>query len=231
MSTYTYTTLVDEARLAINMKGTEKVFTDAEIKRWIFARLRSVETTYTFQKISTTLFAMLGSSDYGFWLWNPTITGVDVTGTATGASSPTILIDSNATFITDGITVGQTVTLDVGGNTATVASIQSETQLTSTALSATGSYDAGEAYTITTAYLINARGSIEVTAGAHIADSIAVTGALVDFSTVIVDICQWLATHRAQEISEAMGGGSYNSSGVYSQLMQIAEKWQGITGI
>src|SRR3990167_9278419 len=165
MSTYTYTTLVDEARLAINMKGTEKVFTDAEIKRWIFARLRSVETTYTFQKISTTLFAMLGSSDYGFWLWNPTITGVDVTGTATGASSPTILIDSNATFITDGITVGQTVTLDVGGNTATVVSIQSETQLTTTALSATGNYDAGEAYTITTVYLINARGSIEVTAG------------------------------------------------------------------
>lgn len=72
----------------------------------------------------------------------------DDTGTVTGASSATVLIDSAATFQTSLIQVGDQVTLDVGGETATVVSIDSETQLTSTTLSNAGMYDSAEAYTI-----------------------------------------------------------------------------------
>lgn len=74
-----------------------------------------------------------------------------VTGVATGAASPTVLIDATATFNTDGVMVGDAVVLDVGGETADVVSIQSETQLTTGTLSAAGSYDPSEAYTITKA--------------------------------------------------------------------------------
>ena len=74
-----------------------------------------------------------------------------VTGSVSGASSTTVLIDATATFNTSGVMIGDLVTLDVGTETATVVSIQGETQLTSTTLSAAGSYDDSEAYTITRA--------------------------------------------------------------------------------
>lgn len=79
-------------------------------------------------------------------------TGV-VGGNVTGASSPTILIDSGATFNTSGVQVGDAIELTAGGETATVVSIESEIQLTSTTLSGAGTYDATEAYTITKANL------------------------------------------------------------------------------
>lgn len=72
-----------------------------------------------------------------------------VTGSVTGSTSETVLIDSSATFNTSGVQVGDAIAMDIGGETAVVISIQSETQLTSDALSAGGSYDSGEDYTIT----------------------------------------------------------------------------------
>ena len=72
----------------------------------------------------------------------------EVTGTVTGAQSTTVLIDENATFITDGVMVGDTVTMDVSGETALVASVDSETQLTTAALSGADTYDPADAYTI-----------------------------------------------------------------------------------
>lgn len=71
-----------------------------------------------------------------------------VTGTCTGTTSTTVLKDTAATFITDGVLYGDTITLTIGSETATVVSVDSETQITSTALSSTGTYDTGEAYSI-----------------------------------------------------------------------------------
>jgi len=74
-----------------------------------------------------------------------------VTGTVDGTSSTTVCIDSTATFITDGVLFGDAMALDLGGETATVVSVDSEIQITTTALSSTGTYDNGEDYTITKA--------------------------------------------------------------------------------
>ena len=71
-----------------------------------------------------------------------------VSGTCTGTTSTTILKDTGATFITSGVLFGDTITLTIGSETATVVSVDSETQLTSTPLSGSGTYDTGEAYTI-----------------------------------------------------------------------------------
>ena len=76
---------------------------------------------------------------------------LDVTGSCTGTTSTTVLIDSTAHFIRDRVYAGDAIELDVGLETATVVSVDSDTQITSTALSGTGTYDSGEAYTITRA--------------------------------------------------------------------------------
>ena len=72
-----------------------------------------------------------------------------VTGSVTGTASTTVLINSAATFWDDGVYAGDAIELTLGGETATVVTVDSQTQLTTTALSGTGTYDSGEAYTIT----------------------------------------------------------------------------------
>lgn len=77
----------------------------------------------------------------------------EVAGTVTGTSSTTVLIASTSTFWDDGVYAGDAIELTVGGETATVVSVDSQTQLTSTALSGAGEYDSGEAFVITKANL------------------------------------------------------------------------------
>lgn len=79
---------------------------------------------------------------------------ITITGTHTGAQSTTVLIDAAATFQTDSVTTGDGIVLDVGGETATVVTVDSEIQITSTVLSGAGTYDATEAYTITKASIV-----------------------------------------------------------------------------
>lgn len=75
-----------------------------------------------------------------------------VTGTVTDTDATTdTLVDSAATFWDDGVMPGDAIELDVGGETAIVVTVDSQTQITSTALSSTGTYDNAEAYTITKA--------------------------------------------------------------------------------
>ncbi len=78
-------------------------------------------------------------------------------------------------------------------------------------------------------YVINSRGFITVTSGTPTATQITVTGTPVDFSTVMVQLLHWLATHRCQEISVSAMGGSMSSSQVHKQLIDMIEQWQGIT--
>ena len=77
-----------------------------------------------------------------------------ITGTHTGAQSTTVLIAAGSTFETDSVTPGDGIELDVGEETATVVSVDSETQITSTVLSGGGTYDAAETFTITKASII-----------------------------------------------------------------------------
>lgn len=68
--------------------------------------------------------------------------GTTITGTADAGGSSTVLIDAAATFQTDGVAVGDTArNITDAGNSVTVVSIDSETQLTTTALTGGGSDD------------------------------------------------------------------------------------------
>lgn len=80
-------------------------------------------------------------------------------------------------------------------------------------------------------YIVNCRGSVNVTVGAATATEIAIVGAAVDFSAVMVDILHWLATHRCQELSLSVGGISMTPTGVKDELIAMAQYWQGITRI
>ena len=232
-ATITYVTLVDEVRHALNWEAetnvSEPVMSDAEIKRFIFQNFLETSTTITLQKFTNNYYGIIGYPDFGVWIWNPTFTGEVTTGTVTGAQSTTVLIDSAATFETDGITVGQTVSLDVGGETALVVSIDSETQLTTAALSGSGTYDATEAYSIPNEYTMNARGSIEVTEGKHSTDTIAVSGARVNFANAMAQLLHWLATHRCQEVAQNSLSGSTDPTRVKDELLGMAQYWQGVT--
>jgi len=157
-ATYTYVTVLDEIRLALDWKGTDKIMSDAEINRFIFEHIMAEESTWVFQKVTTGLYKNYHGYSYGLMLYNPTFTGED-----------------------------------------------------------------------DCVYLVNARGSISVTTGTHSTETINVTGARVDFPTVMVDILHWLATHRCKEISESVGGGSVSSTSVAREIRDMIEYWQGVT--
>lgn len=233
-ATITHVTLVDEARFALNWEPEtnidEPVFSDDEIKRFLFQNFLTTPSTYSLQAYQAgKVYSIRGYEDFGMWLWGPTFTGEVTTGTATGAQSTTVLIDSAATFDTDGITVGQTVSLDVGGESALVESIDSETQLTTAALSDSGTYDATEAYSIPNEYTMNSRGSIEVTEGTHSTKAIPVSASRVDFANAMSQMLHWLATHRCQEVAQNSLSGSTDPTRVKDELLTMAEYWQGIT--
>jgi len=82
-------------------------------------------------------------------------------------------------------------------------------------------------------YTVNERGSIDITGGSGTAveDEYTVTGAVIDFSNVMVQICHWLMTHRAQEIAQSNPAGSITPATIRAELQKIAEHWQGVQGI
>jgi hypothetical protein len=81
-------------------------------------------------------------------------------------------------------------------------------------------------------YEVNCQGTILVTTGAHAAGDITVTGALVDFPELMVEICVYLlAQHKAQEMSVTLGDGSMSPEEVHRKLVSMAEYWRGVTAI
>jgi hypothetical protein len=58
----------------------------------------------------------------------------EITGTADAGGSSTVLIDASSTFVTDGVSVGDTVENSTDVSVARVVSVDSETQITTTAL-------------------------------------------------------------------------------------------------
>lgn len=80
--------------------------------------------------------------------------------TATGSSgSTTVLVDTDATFQTWKVRPGDVITAT--GNTATVVSVDSETQLTTTPLSSSGTYTNNEVYTFETQLLVAAESGVD----------------------------------------------------------------------
>lgn len=80
------------------------------------------------------------------------------TGTITASNIPgTVLTDAAATFLAWGIQVGQNVQNNTDGSSCTVVSVDSETQLTTTALSggSDNRYDSTDAYTILVDWTVN----------------------------------------------------------------------------
>ena len=221
-------TILDELKLAINDLDN-KWRTDAEYRGFILKHLTSSENTYTLtRRVVGDYTYVLGGSE--FWYYGASFTADSVTGTCTGTTSTTILKDTAATFITDGIEAGQTVTLDVGGETAVIAAVDSETQLTTAALSGTGTYDTGEAYTIEPDYTQYPNGSIHVDLGVDTRMSIDVTAITVNFPEVVVAVCMYLKTHKAQLESVNISSAGFTPMDE-DRLTRIQEHWRGVVVI
>lgn len=80
------------------------------------------------------------------------------TGTVTGATSTTVLIDSAATFQTDGVAKNDVAILNAGASTqdafAVIATVDSEIQVTTATLSDSASYTSPDPYDIVSAVFI-----------------------------------------------------------------------------
>jgi hypothetical protein len=80
----------------------------------------------------------------------------NVVGTQTGADSNTVLIDSAATFQTDGVKAGDSISNVTDGSTATVVTVDSEIQITTDGLTGGGDnlFQAGDSYRVTSTTLL-----------------------------------------------------------------------------
>ena len=116
-----------------------------------------------------------GSAGINFGSLNPgtsdnpeaaqSVAGVLATGTATGADSATVLVDSAATFIADGVVAGDTVNNTTDSSSGTVGTVDSETQLTLTADLTGGTnnlFQSGDSYSVG-----GTHGAINITVGAE----------------------------------------------------------------
>jgi len=86
-----------------------------------------------------------------FTLNSSTARGLSLTVTGGAGGSATVLTDTEATFQTWKVAIGDTITNSTDGSTATVVSIDSQTQLTTTALTGGGNtYENTDVYTFAT---------------------------------------------------------------------------------
>ena len=75
---YTYVTVLDEIRLALNMTGTDTFLTDDQIDRFIFQNIPETSTTWTFQYVEVgVLYKVFSDYPYGLYLYRPRFTGTD----------------------------------------------------------------------------------------------------------------------------------------------------------
>lgn len=92
----------------------------------------------------------------GHWFYNLytqnvfTSTLYGASGTVDHTAKRIFAVTSNGTFVTDGVQAGDILEMDSPGEgTATVLEVISETQLYTTTLSGSGTYDSGDGFTIT----------------------------------------------------------------------------------
>jgi len=160
VATYTYVTIIDEMRLALNWRGDDKILTDDELESCMFEHFIGESTTITFKLKGTGVWAADKAQSYGAWIYLPRFTGAD-----------------------------------------------------------------------DCVYRVNSRGSIKLTTGTDTTTSYNITGTYINFPAIMVDTCMWLATNRAQEISESSMAGSMSSNQIHKQLLDMADTWQGMVAI
>ncbi len=106
---YTYVTVLDEIRLALNMKGADTFISDDEINRFIFANIPETAATWTFQYVEVgVLYKVFTDFSYGLWLYRPRFTGTDdceYTVNARGSIEVTTGTEANTTFAVTGARV------------------------------------------------------------------------------------------------------------------------------
>jgi len=76
-------------------------------------------------------------------------------------------------------------------------------------------------------YTLNACGSIVVTTGTDSRTQIQVMGARVDFREVVYNLLMYLATNKADMLSQSGGYGSISPEEAYAKLVKMAQYWRG----
>lgn len=80
-------------------------------------------------------------------------------------------------------------------------------------------------------YQVNCNGSIEVTnSGVDTTDPHTVSGTEVNYPELVVDVCQYLITHKAQDESASVGATSFTPMDE-QRLIGIMEYWRGIKAL
>ena len=81
-------------------------------------------------------------------------------------------------------------------------------------------------------YITTPNGTVYVSDGTHAGtDDLVLTAARIDLNELMVDLCMFIAQHRAQEVSIIMGDGSYTPEEVYRKLITMAETWRGVVAL
>lgn len=203
-----------------------KMLTADEINRIIYNNM-DVEQGFTFQKFSDNLY----TSSYSptLWLFNMnSFTGQDniayklyseggsiagtsipITGTTTGGTSATVLIDSTAAFVTDGAAVGNTVTNSTTDETATIVTVDSETQLTTTSI--TSSWTNTDSYSVTTT-VVDDR------------ETVTVNASVVDFGKIM----WWVCGKLIDKLSSVTPTDDYDPDAAIRNLEKMQGRWLGV---
>jgi len=79
-------------------------------------------------------------------------------------------------------------------------------------------------------YQVNCNGSIEATSGTDETDPHTVSGTEVNYPELIVDVCQYLITHKSQDEAASVGATSFTPTDE-SRLITIMEYWRGIRAL
>lgn len=222
----TYQTLIDELKDILD-DPKNKYMSDVKYKGFIFKHTR-IEGTYGFSKLRTGLYAFQGT----IWLENMIFSAVDAlfgSATSTDGTAPaTILHDTAATFVTDGLSAGDVILNVTDGSAATVVTVDSEIKLTTTALTGgtNNEWHADDVWKIPTVYMAYHTGSIEVSAGLDTRTSIPVEGTPCCFTEVVVDVCRYILSSNAFKGPIAIGGGLVTPANV-KFINQVLETWRG----
>jgi len=79
-------------------------------------------------------------------------------------------------------------------------------------------------------YQVNCNGSVQLTSGTDSNTTLTMTGTEVNFPELIVDVCQYLITHKAQDESVNVGAVSFTPQDE-ARLINIMEYWRGIRSL
>jgi len=79
-------------------------------------------------------------------------------------------------------------------------------------------------------YTVNCTGSIELTVGTDTNTTLTVSGTEINFPELVVDVIQYLITHKAQLEAASVGAMSFTPMDE-ERLQRVAEMWRGITAL